>query len=247
MRLVTTDAIVLRTYNLAESDRIVVCLTRATGLVRGVAKGARRMKSRFGAALEPFTVVRLAYHEKENRDLVAISSAEILKSHFELNVKPETGEVLAYMGELINEFAPPHEADERMFRMLSACLDALALAEGSERQLTRYFEIWLLRLSGLFPDLRACAECGTELDETTPIFVDAELNSRCTQCRPNVPSVFSHEVLGAVRASYQLSPLNFVKNRKLTDQEDSILSALTHRLISRAIDRRPRTLVAANR
>jgi hypothetical protein len=125
MRLVTTDAIVLRTYNLAESDRIVVCLTRAAGLGRGVAKGARRMKSRFGAALEPFTVVRLAYHEKENRDLVSISSAEILKSHFELNVKPETGEVLAYMGELINEFAPPHEADERMFRMLSACLDAL--------------------------------------------------------------------------------------------------------------------------
>jgi DNA repair protein RecO (recombination protein O) len=67
-----------------------------------VAKGARRMKSRFGAALEPFTVIRLAYHEKENRDLVSISSAEILKSHFALNVKPEVGEVLAYMGELIN-------------------------------------------------------------------------------------------------------------------------------------------------
>jgi DNA repair protein RecO (recombination protein O) len=183
MRLVTTDAIVLRTYNLAESDRIVVCLTRAAGLVRGVAKGARRMKSRFGAALEPFTVIKLSYHEKENRDLVAISSAEILKSHFELNVKPETGEVLAYMGELINEFAPPHEADERMFRMLSACLDALTLAEGTERQLTRYFEIWLLRLSGLFPDLRSCAECGTGLDDTTPIFVDAELNCRCVQCR----------------------------------------------------------------
>ena len=55
MRLVTTDAIVLRSYNLAESDRIVLCLTRSSGLIRAVAKGARRMKSRFGAALEPFT------------------------------------------------------------------------------------------------------------------------------------------------------------------------------------------------
>jgi recombinational DNA repair protein (RecF pathway) len=151
------------------------------------------------------------------------------------------------MGELINEFAPPHEADERMFRMLAACVDALAVIEGSERQLTRYFEVWLLRLSGLFPDLRSCAECGTALDDTTPTLVDAELNSRCGQCHPNVPSVFSPEVLSAVRASYQLSPLNFVRNRKLTDQEDSLLSALTHRLITRAIDRRPRTLVAANR
>ncbi|HSQ23986.1 MAG TPA: DNA repair protein RecO [Pyrinomonadaceae bacterium] len=246
MRLVTTDAIVLRTYNLAESDRIVVCLTRAAGLVRGVAKGARRMKSRFGAALEPFTVIKLAYHEKENRDLVAISSAEIVKSHFALNVKPEIGEVLAYMGELISEFAPPHEADERLFRMLAACVDALFVTEGAERQLTRYFEIWLLRLSGLFPDLRSCAGCGTELNDGIPTFVDTELSSWCAQCRPNVPSVLSPEVLVAVRASYQLSPINFVQKRKLTEQEDLVLSTLTHRLITRAIDRRPRTLMAAN-
>lgn len=247
MRLVTTDAIVLRTYNLAESDRIVVCLTRAAGLVRGVAKGARRMKSRFGAALEPFTLIKLAYHEKENRDLVAISSAEILKSYFALNVKPEAGEVLAYMGELISEFAPPHEADERLFRMLVACVDALSMTEGAERQLTRYFEIWLLRLAGLFPDLRSCAGCGAELTDGSFTFVDAELNSRCAQCRPNVPSVLSPEVLGTVRASYQLSPINFVQKTKLTEQEDLVLSSLTHRLITRAIDRRPRTLVAANR
>ena len=151
MRLVTTDAIVLRTYNLAESDRIVVCLTRTSGLVRGVAKGARRMKSRFGAALEPFTLVRLAFHEKENRELVSISSADILKSHFELNLLPEVAEILAYMGELINEFAPPHEADERLFRMFGACIDALASNGRRAREITRYFEIWLLRLAGLFP------------------------------------------------------------------------------------------------
>ena len=132
MRLVTTDAIVLRTYNLAESDRIVVCLTRSAGLVRGVAKGARRMKSRFGAALEPFTLIKLAYHEKENRELVSISSTDILKSHFDLNLKPEVAEVLAYMGELIGEFAPPHEADERLFRMFAACVEALASIDGAE-------------------------------------------------------------------------------------------------------------------
>jgi len=247
MRLVNTDAIVLRTYNLAESDRIVVCLTRSAGLVRGVAKGARRMKSRFGAALEPFTLVRLSFYEKENRELVSISSAEILKSNFALNVKPEAAEVLAYMGELINEFAPPHEADERMFRMLSACVDAVATATGSEREITRYFEIWLLRLAGLFPDLRACAGCGLELDETVPTFVDVELNPYCNDCRPQAPSNLSAHAVKVLRATYQLSPANFAKTHALSDQEDLILSGLTHRLIARAIDRRPRTLVAATR
>jgi DNA repair protein RecO (recombination protein O) len=160
MRLVTTDAIVLRSYNLAESDRIVICLTRSSGLVRAVAKGARRMKSRFGAALEPFTLVKLSLHEKENRELMTVSSAEILESHFDLSGNFESAEVLAYMGEMVAEFAPPHETDERLFRMLSACVDALAQRSGSERALMRYFEIWLLRLAGLFPDFRACAGCG---------------------------------------------------------------------------------------
>jgi DNA repair protein RecO (recombination protein O) len=244
MRLVTTDATVLRSYNLAESDRIVVFLTRKAGLVRGVAKGARRMKSRFGAALEPFTLIRLAFHERENRELVSISSTEILKSHFALNAKPEVTEVLAYMGELISEFAPPHEADERLFRMLNACIDALAACTGGERQVTRYFEIWLLRLAGLFPDLRRCVGCGLELSDFDRTTVDAELNSHCTQCRPQAPSFLSVELVRMIRATHQLSPVNFAQRYSLNDDEDAILSGVTHRLIARAIDRRPRTLVA---
>ena len=247
MRLVTTDAIVLRTYNLAESDRIVVCLTRSSGLVRGVAKGARRMKSRFGAALEPFTVIKLAFHEKENRDLVSISTADIVRSHFALNAKPEVSEVLAYMGELVAEFAPPHETDERMFRMLAACLEAIATVDGTERQLTRYFEIWLLRLAGLFPDLRVCTECGVELTDATPTFVDAEFNSFCNDCWSSAPSHLSPEVLQVIRLSHQLSPANFAQRYSLSEQDDLMLSGLTHRLITRTIERRPRTLLATPR
>lgn len=247
MRLVTTDAIVLRSYNLAESDRIVVFLTRKAGLVRGVAKGARRMKSRFGAALEPFTLIRLSFHEKENRELVSVSSTEILKSHFALNAKPEVGEVFAYMGELIGEFAPPHETDERLFRMLNACIDALATSGGSERQVIRYFEIWLLRLAGLFPDLRSCVGCGVELTDSDETVVDAELNSNCTQCSPQAPSFLSLELVKMIRATHQLSPVNFAQRYSLNDDEDAVLSGITHRLIARAIDRRPRTMVATTR
>ena len=106
MALVTTEAIVLRSYNLAEADRIVVCLTRGAGLVRAVARGARRMKSRFGAALEPFSFINLVFYEKENRELVTISQADILKSNFDLASQPEAAQVLAYIAELVGDFAP---------------------------------------------------------------------------------------------------------------------------------------------
>src|SRR3982751_1126718 len=164
MQLVSTDAMVLRSYNLGEADRIVVCFTRSSGLVRAVAKGARRMKSRFGAALEPFTLIKLSFHERENRDLVTMSGAEILKSHFNLSSNLDTAELLAYMGELVAEFAPPHEADERLFRMLAACIESLAVTSMCERSIMRYFEVWLLRLAGLFPDLSACVDCGRPLE-----------------------------------------------------------------------------------
>src|SRR3954466_11206328 len=70
MPLHTSDALILRTYKLGESDRIVVFLTRDRGKKRGVAKNARQSRRRFGGALEPLTCGRVGYVERERRDLV---------------------------------------------------------------------------------------------------------------------------------------------------------------------------------
>ena len=80
MPLYTADALILRTYKLGEADRIVVFLTRDRGKKRGVAKGARRQRSRFVGALEPLTEVRVAYFESERRELVGLNYAETVRS-----------------------------------------------------------------------------------------------------------------------------------------------------------------------
>src|SRR5678816_3302541 len=72
MPLYTTDALILRTYALGESDRIVVFLTRDRGKKRGVAKNAKQSRRRFGGGLEPMTCGRVSYFEKERRDLVLL-------------------------------------------------------------------------------------------------------------------------------------------------------------------------------
>ena len=77
MPLLESDAIILKTYPLGEADRIVAFFSREHGKVRGVANGARKMKNRFGASLEPLTHSRIQFFEKENRDLVRIQSAEM--------------------------------------------------------------------------------------------------------------------------------------------------------------------------
>ena len=249
MALVNTDAIVLRTYNLAEADRIAVCLTRSAGLVRAVAKGARRMKSRFGSALEPFTLIRLAFYERENRELVSISSAEIMKSHFNLAAQLEASETLAYMGELVSEFAPPHEANEKLFRMVNACVEALETSAGpAARLVLRYFEVWLLRLGGLFPDVRSCAECGTRLSDGDTAHLDVEVKPHCQKCTRGPATRLLAETQDAVIATQRLPPAEFaMKFEELSEQAEAQLADLTHRLIVRALERRPRTLVASPR
>ena len=91
MPLYTADALILRTYKLGEADRIVVFLTRDRGKKRGVAEGARRQRSRFLGALEPMTEVRVAYFEKERRELVGLNYAETIRSPLAFAGPPKGG------------------------------------------------------------------------------------------------------------------------------------------------------------
>jgi DNA repair protein RecO (recombination protein O) len=156
--LYTADALVLRTYKLGEADRIVVFLTRDRGKKRGVAPGARRPRSKFRGALEPLTEIRVAYFEKEQRELVNLNYAEVVRSPLGA-ATPEALGYTHYFAELIDAWAAEDDADERLFRLGSSMLDAMAsgtsndaVATGAANDaLARYFECWLLRLQGVYP------------------------------------------------------------------------------------------------
>ena len=152
MPLYTADALILRTYKLAESDRIVVFLTRDRGKKRGVAKGARRTKSNFAGALEPLTHVRVAYFEKEQRELVNLNYSEASRSALSSGTMEGLG-CAAYFAELIDEWAAESHEDERLFRLGVSMVDAIAAGVPTE-PLTRYFEYWLLSLQGVYPASR---------------------------------------------------------------------------------------------
>src|SRR6476660_310344 len=153
MPLHASDAVILRTYALGESDRIVVFLTRDRGKKRGVAKNARQSRRRFGGALEPMTCGRVAYFERERRDLVSLNYVEPVRSP----LSAAEGEALGYVGyfaELIDEWAPEANPNETLFRLGASIVDALAAGVPVE-PLARYFEYWLLRLQGVYePDAR---------------------------------------------------------------------------------------------
>ena len=159
--LYTADALVLRTYPLGEADRLVVFLTRDRGKKRGVAKWARRPRSRFMGALEPLTEARVAYFESARRELVGLNYAETIRSPLGLTheVAQEGLTHAAYFAELLNEWAQEADADERLYRLGASMLEALAAGAPAE-PLARYFEYWLLRLQGLYPDAKDSLSAG---------------------------------------------------------------------------------------
>jgi DNA repair protein RecO (recombination protein O) len=143
-----TDALILRTYTLGESDRIVVFLTRDRGKKRGVAKNARQSRRRFGGALEPMTRGRVGYFERERRDLVRVDFVEAQRSP----LSAAGGDALGYVGyfaELIDEWAQEADPSETMFRLGASMVDAIVAGVPIE-PLARYFEYWLLRLQGVY-------------------------------------------------------------------------------------------------
>jgi DNA repair protein RecO (recombination protein O) len=175
------EALILRTYKLGEADKIVVFLTRDRGKKRGVAKGARRARSRYTGALEPMTRGAVAYYEREQRDLVRLNFVEPSRSPLSLGSGDALGYV-SYFAELIDEWAPEAQADERLFRLGSAVVDALAAGAPVE-SLARYFEYWLLRLQGVYPTLRLCATCGGGLAGGA-VLLPREPVLVCSGCAP---------------------------------------------------------------
>lgn len=247
MGIKETEAIVLRTYNLAEADKIVVCLTQSTGVVRAVARGARRLKSRYGAGLEPFTVIDLTYYEKEGRELVTLKQVEIKRSFFSLTRNSETVAALAYMGELVLEFAPPHEPNEKVFRMFRAVLQEVAQSQEALFALVRYFEIWILKLAGFLPDLRACADCRRKIDEGALGYLNAEYKLYCAECSQRGGTALSAAAHAQLRSAQRLSPTDFAKSAgDLASAQKSEIARLTQGLIGRALERRPRGQASFN-
>jgi DNA repair protein RecO (recombination protein O) len=157
-------------------------LTKDLGKVRGVAHGARKIKSRFGSALEPFTEVALTYYHKEGRDLMSISTCDIVRSHFHQGARDvETAFAFSYMSELLIEFLPDHDPNETFYRLVGAALEAID--QGKDLDLVlRYFEVWALKLAGFFPDTCRCSICGNAVAADQATHLAADGSPRCGEC-----------------------------------------------------------------
>jgi DNA repair protein RecO (recombination protein O) len=241
MPLHKTEAFLLRTYALKEADKICVFLTRDQGKVRGVAHGARKLKSRFGSALEPFTEVALSYYQKEGRELVSVSTCDILRSHFERGARDvETSSAFSYMAELLTEFLPEHEPNEKLYRLVVATLDALEKDAGDLGQILRYFESWLLKLVGFFPDTSRCAVCDEAIASDEAVYLTAEGTPRCIACGGGVGLSVNAELRVLITEMFKLHPSMFAGMR-ISSEYIFKIGEINYQIVRHALERELRS------
>ena len=186
-----SEALVLRTYPLQEADLVVSFLTRDQGKLRGVAKRARRPKNRVRAGLERLSYVRMAYFQRETRELVSLDGCELIRSQFGLASDYWAGVALDYFAEVTEQMLPAAEPNEKFFRLLLAVLDYLRTAAGNGAwRAVAYFSLWAVRLSGWLPELHVCLSCGSLLDDPEPrqaperaFFSRGQAGLICGHCR----------------------------------------------------------------
>lgn len=171
MRPLRSEAFVLVTYPLREKDRIVSLLTRDAGKKRGVARGVSSPRSPFAGALEPMSEVQVLYAEKEGQELASIRSIDTIRSSFPISRRLEEALLLSALAESLQTFVSDSEPAEPFFRLARHAMDAL-FARGAPESVATYFDVWVLKLSGLLPPPEECAGCGRPIRSDEPLFFE---------------------------------------------------------------------------
>lgn len=162
MALLKTPAIALKSRRWGEADRIVTFYTLRFGKVRGVARGARRIKSRFGSALEPFVHSELNLFEKAGDSLYRVTQADIREPFGPLREDLARMSAAARLANLVAAVTADHDPGPRIFETLLAGLRALSDAQ-EPGLVTLLFQVKLLGLTGFRPQTDQCAACGREV------------------------------------------------------------------------------------
>jgi DNA repair protein RecO (recombination protein O) len=166
MSVLTSEAVILRTWPVHESDLLVSFFTRDYGRLKGMAKAALKSRKRFGGALEPMTLARAWFAERPRQELVRLDQLEILRSPLSTPVDQTRMAVLSFYAEVIDEALPERDPQATVFRLVASVLEQTNAVKAETAQpwmALTYFSLWITRLMGLLPDIGHCMVCGETL------------------------------------------------------------------------------------
>jgi DNA repair protein RecO (recombination protein O) len=163
-RIVRTEALCLQARPHRESSKLVFFLTPDDGRLVCTARGARRVKSRFGAALDQFATSDIIFFWHEARQVYTLTDAELVTARRGLAAEPARFLAAQQVTEFLFRTGRPHDANPQLYRLANHYLDRLEAAAGTPRGLVGSFLLKAASFLGFRPELRCCLRCRRAVD-----------------------------------------------------------------------------------
>lgn len=179
MKTYKIDAIVLKSRDMREADKILTVYSIQRGKQRIAAHGAAKPNSRKRGAVQPFCFSEFMLHR--GRELDSISQAELREGFTELRLDLDRITAAAYAAELMDGFTAEGEPNPSIFSLFYSTLHLIAAGYQVDMVL-RAFEAKLLGYSGLQPELNRCGVCDTEIRDTRVFFGPQQGGLLCRDC-----------------------------------------------------------------
>lgn len=178
-----TDAINLKAYNLSESDKIILMYSRDKGLIRGVAKGVKKPKSKLGARMDLLVANKLMLYKGKNLD--TICQAEALNTFNKTRSNMDKIFYSIYASEVVTNFGVEDDpCSNEVFELLYQTLDSIAVS-GSKVEIminVLKFQLKMMVLSGFGIEFNTCLKCGCEIVDEQMYFSNIKGGVICQNC-----------------------------------------------------------------
>ena len=168
-----TDAINLKSYNLSESDKIIVMYSKDKGLIRGVAKGVKKPKSKLGARMDLLVANTLMLHKGKNLD--TICQAEVLNTFHKTRQDIDKIFYSMYVTEVVHNFGLEEDpGSEIIYNLLYKTLNAISISENKVEIMIAVikFQLKMMIESGFSIEFDRCLHCHNTVKDETMYFVE---------------------------------------------------------------------------
>ena len=231
MPLYKSEAIVLRSINLSETDKLVTFMTNRYGKIKCVGKAARKIKNRFGAAIEPMSHIRLIYFGKENQTLYRLNHADIIHSFQPIRDNLQKIYTGIYFNELVDTMTPEAHPDPKIFQLLLESLLALEFMDNFTT-LSRLFEMRLMCLAGYTPQLTYCSICKSSVKTDRVGFSFEHRGIICELCSFKTRPEMRFQI-GLLKYLKKLKTIDIRHSSRLKfpNRVGSEIEKLTHKLL----------------
>jgi len=213
MSILETDAVILSDMPQGETSKIIRVFSKDYGRLSLIAKGARKLKNRFGGSLDPLNHVHIVYYYKDNRDLHIVTQCDIINPYSAVKKHLEKLTIGLSIAEIIVNLVVEEESNTPLFDLMNRSLEALENAEKNFINIYWYFLTRFLQLSGfgLNPAERDCQNCGSEIQKHAAYFSMSRGGMLCSSCsQPNVNRRISGETVQVLKQIVNREPEQLV-------------------------------------